>query len=109
MTNYEKEESLRELISDGVEALKDPATQRSSELGLFTINFINKAREQLADLQGSKKHKVEIRFGSDSAQSDMYESEDDWEEFTFDTEAELTAFMDGMSAMDGWDGFDQKE
>ena len=55
-----------------------------------------------------KKYTVEIRFGSAGAQSEIYESDDDWEEFSFDTEAELTAFMDGVSAMDGWDGFNQK-
>lgn len=46
-----------------------------------------------------KKYMVEIRFGSAGEQSEIYESDDDWEEFSFDTEAELTAFMDGVAAV----------
>ena len=51
MTDYEKQESLRELIRDGVEALRDPAVRENREFILTTTNMINVARRQLLAIQ----------------------------------------------------------
>lgn len=55
------------------------------------------------------KFVLKLRFGSSSAIAEIYNEENPYDEFTFDTENEMTAFLDGVCAMDGWMGFEQED
>ena len=50
---------------------------------------------------------VKIQWGGAACKEDLYNENHPYDEYEFDTEAEVNAFLQGVDAMDGWLDWEQ--
>ena len=50
---------------------------------------------------------VKIRWGGINTREEVYNEDHPYDEYEFETEAEVNAFLQGVDAMDGWTDWEQ--
>ena len=60
------------------------------------------ATESRQATQAEKPFAVRVRWGSTGTQNETYKRSRDGDDYEFDTEAELIAFLEGVEASNGW-------